>query len=238
MGSLVGALYAVNPRSDTTESTRGLLRQYRSQSEADAQDSGFGMGLLSMLLVAVSGGTALPVLLGGAAGAVYGASTTRPLDHQRLTRVLRRHLSSARFETLPMRFATFHWTLNQTNMDTVVVRSGDVAEAVGDSIANPLIFRELDPIHRPRLDPGGDRVAAVPIEDTCTAFPGHRIVAINTTGRPAMRSAGLQCQVIEIDIPPIDVSNEEVLLLGPAFDRLVEHGYTETTRALRSTVAH
>jgi len=46
----------------------------------------------------------------------------------------------------------------------VAVRDGDLAEAVGASVANPFVFPEMAVAGAPALDPGADRVSATPID--------------------------------------------------------------------------
>jgi hypothetical protein len=112
------------------------------------------------------------------------------------------YYASADVEVLPMPYASFHQHIVGPGVTLVTARSGNLAQAVGKSMANPLIFSRLDIRTQADVDPGLDRVAATPIEDTCKAFPLSRILAINVTGAPAFYQANLPCPVLEIRITP------------------------------------
>ena len=85
----------------------------------------------------------------------------------------------------PLPYVTFYQQQRGDGLVMVDARSGNLAQAIGKSIANPFIFRNLDVVAAGQIDPGGDRVAMTPVYDACRVFPGRRIIALNVTGQPA-----------------------------------------------------
>src|SRR5205814_1812627 len=108
-----------------------------------------------------------------------------------------------------------------------------LAEAVGASVANPLLFPRLDIARASGMDPGADRAAATPIEDACRLFPGANLLAVNVSGRPTFTSAAMACPVREVTVTPPGLAADELATRGPAYQRAVDAGY----RAARSQVA-
>jgi hypothetical protein len=106
----------------------------------------------------------------------------------------------------------------------VEVARGNLARAVGASLANPFVFRELDVRRGGPIDPGLDRVAAVPIEQACSSFPHTAILALNVSGQAPFVSARMRCPAFEvrIDVPAIEA--ERALGDEAVFRRLVDGG--------------
>jgi NTE family protein len=234
MGALVGALYATAPQADTTERFVALARRYEATTRAEARDNGLGLGLLlGAAATIVSSGAALPALAAGA-GYLLGAGRTPTLDRRRLVRVMDDHFGGAPIEALPVGFAALYFVPRGGGVALIAARSGSLAEAVGGSVANPLLFPDVDVARAERLDPGADRVAAVPVEDACRLFPGHDVLAINVTPHPAFVSEGLPCARLEVRLPAPGLSPEEVFAFGPAFERAVAEGERATEAALRA----
>ena len=111
--------------------------------------------------------------------------------------------------------------------DFVESAEGSVAQAVGDSIANPFIFNEIDVRTGGAIDPGIDRVAAVPIEQACNAFPDRRMLAVNVTDKPSFVSTRMHCPAFEVAVP-LDPSAGDPFTDHAAFDKLVEAGKRAT----------
>lgn len=78
------------------------------------------------------------------------------------------------------------------------------------------------------MDPRLDRLAAVPIKDTCDLFPRHQILAINVTGKSA-EYGGVKFPVLEVavdaDVPLSIVPSRACYWgKGPHFERVVQAG--------------
>lgn len=229
MGALVGSVYATNPTEDTTLRFKRLMSAYEEATRAEATSNGAGMGLLGAVLVLASGGAALPVMLGAGAGAAIGASGTNIVDHRRFVSVLNAFYGGAAIEQLPVPYATFYAS-KDGHHDAV---GGNLADAVGGSIANPLIFSDIDVRSAGQIDPGLDRVSATPIDDACRLFPDARLLAVNVSGQAPFYSSRMNCPLLEVTVvvPPHDPAS--VLAGGPGFDDLVRAGYDATAEAIR-----
>ena len=116
----------------------------------------------------------------------------------------------------------------------VVDRSGDLAQAVGASIANPFVFDDVDVTHAPKIDPGSDRVAATPVEDACRLFPDANLLVVNISGAPAFTSSSMRCPVREVMIDVAAPSPEAFLQGGDVFDRAWTVGHDAVTAALET----
>lgn len=221
MGSLIGALYASDPDEDTSELFRDFMDAYVEESRRQGRDSFFGV----LLLGAATGGVgllALPLV------------TIDPLDHSRVVMVLDAELDHVQIQDLPVPFATFYQAREDAGLVMKAARTGNLAAAVGASIANPLIFKDIRIASAHALDPGGDRAAAVPIEDACRLFPDARLIAVNVTGQPVLYSAEMRCPLVEVQVKTGQVDDLTVAKLGPEFYELVKAGYRETMLALQA----
>jgi predicted acylesterase/phospholipase RssA len=233
MGALVGALYASAPGADTRTRFEALARSYVAETERTAARRGLAVGLLFGAVAAVvSGGETVPTLAAGAGGAILGAASTDRLDRERLVQVMGEYFQRARVEALPVRFVTFFQRPRASGLELVAVSAGDLAEAVGSSVANPLLFPDVNAGSAAALDPGADRAAATPVEDACRLFPGMNILAINVTGAPAFTSAAMKCPVLEVRVPPAGIASDAVLAFGPDYDRAIAAGRAATLAAL------
>ncbi len=223
MGSLVGVIYADAPGQDTTARTREFLKQYVAATESEAGGRALFVGLLGFLLAGP---------MGALAGGAVGLGSTDTLDHDRTVDVLRHYLTHTDIESMPVPFMTSYETVVHQSVHLAIARRGDAAKAVGWSIANPFIFKELriQAIHG--FDPGTDRVAAVPVDDACRAFPGSRIIAINVTGRPIYSARDTRCPVMEVRVDVGSVNVRSLMTLGPEFERVVALGRRATERRL------
>ncbi|MBM4342368.1 MAG: patatin-like phospholipase family protein [Deltaproteobacteria bacterium] len=211
MGSVVGALYAADPKADPVERMRGLLQAYVVESERE-----FSKDKLKYLAA-----EAVKRLTDG--GLDLGAF--RRLSHARFVRVLDAALGHRAIEQLALPYATFHQRKDGGGLRLVTVVAGNAADAIGASAANPLIFEDIDLKVAARIDPGADRLSALPVSDACRLFPGARLIAVNVTGEPMALAAGVACPVQHIVVarrPVID--REEAAQGGAEFDRLVAEG--------------
>jgi hypothetical protein len=165
-------------------------------------------------------------------GYALGAVTVTRADRARLVRVLRAELDGARIEALPVPFATFHHERAGEGLNLVVDRTGDLAGAVGASIANPFVFDDVDVTSAPTLDPGADRIVAVPVEDACKLFPGSNLIVVNLSGAPALRPMDLPCPVLEVMVDQAPLPPEAAFRGGPEFDGAFAKGKQAVARAL------
>lgn len=232
VGALVGGLYASAPGQDTTARFRRLARAYLDETERDAQARGIGTGaVLAAVAATLAGGVLVPATA-AAGGYLLGAATTTRADRARLETALRSELASARIETLPIPFATLHHERADQGLVLVIDRSGDLAEAVGASIANPFVFEDVDVTRAQKLDPGSDRVAATPVQDACRLFPEANLLVVNVTGAPAFHDATMHCPLrevmIDVEAPPA----EDFFQGGKAFDRAWTSGHDATAATL------
>lgn len=232
MGALVGALYASAPRDDLTRRYQALLADYRSRTEVEIGRNALIGGFLGAVMAGImTGGTAaLPLALGASAGAASAVQNTARVDLQRFGMVLESFTHQAAIDELPLRYASFHQERSGNGLVLVTVSHGPLAAAVARSMANPFIFEGFDPVAAGFVDPGGDRLAAIPVEDTCRAFPRARLLAINVTGQDIVHSQNMKCPLLEVKI---DVGAVDADALGgqtASFDAVVRQG-EDITRA-------
>lgn len=197
MGALVGSLYATDPGANLRLRYLKLFRAYAEQTEDEALGrgaTGAALGVGAGLLL--GGPVGWLALLGGA----LGASSTEERSHERLHQVLDAFYHHANVEQVPIPFVTFHQKRHGQGLKLVKVSQGNLAEAVLGSISNPFIFPDVDPRSARRLDPGTDRVSAVPVQDACDAFPDSRLIVINVTGRPSFYARDIPCEVLEFRV--------------------------------------
>lgn len=234
VGALVGALYASAPDQNTTARFHRLTDAYVSETEREAATRGVGAGLALAAVASVFSGGVLAPATAALGGYLLGASTTTRADRGRFERVLDAQLGGARIESLPKPFATMHHERAGEGLRLVIDRSGDLAQAVGASIANPFVFQDVDVTSAPALDPGSDRLAATPVDDACRLFPGSNLLVVNVSGTPAVREAGARCPVREVLIQAPRLPPDALLDgAGPGFDQSWRAGYDQVARALR-----
>jgi len=232
VGALMGGLYASAPQVDTTSRFRRLAERYLVETERVAHARGLKVGaLLGALAAGLSGGTLAPA---GAAlgGYLWGAATTSQADRSRLEAVLRDELASARIEGLPISFVTLHHERQAQGLKLVVDGAGDLASAIGSSIANPFVFDDVDVGRAAALDPGSDRVAATPVQDACRLFPDANLLAINLTGAPAFTDREMNCPLLEIRVAVPEVPPAAFFTGGPDFDAAWQAGREAVAAAL------
>ncbi len=227
MGALVGALYAADPSGDTAGHTQAIMARYIQVTKDEAAERAVGAGLLGLVFFG-------PL---GVLAAVPAGASVDMIQHERLVKVLDAYLGGRSIEQLAVPFRTSFVQQSGPNVVFHEVSSGNVAAAVGASVANPLIFAGLDVRSGAPLDPGLDRVAAVPIEQACTSFPNHLIVAVNVTREPSFVSTRMACPAYEIAVE-VPVYPPNVALSSPeAFANTVGAGRDAVARWLRSPAA-
>jgi hypothetical protein len=229
MGALVGSLYASAPEADMRSRYRRFFRDYERETVREATKRGTVGAAVGLLAVILSGGALAPALAAGALGAASGAATVPELSHERFTQVLDRFHHGARIEDLPVRFATFYQEPTVDGLQRVTAMEGSVAGAVAASAANPFLFEDAK---LTRIDPGADRVSAVPVHDACVLFPGSRLIAINVTDEAAFYRPDLGCEVREIRVGMSTTPVEAFKGTGDAFESAWRAGHDAVLRAL------
>jgi len=239
MGALVGALYASAPAEDTEARFRRFAEAYASETKTDAAKNGALGALVGAAVGAALGGegggnkaAVAGAVLGASGGFALGASQTAELDRDRLVRVMDGLLGGARIEALPLPYATTYQQRTDNGLSLVVVRTGDLAQAVGKSVANPFIFTNLDIVGQGQVDPGGDRASMTPVDEACRLFPDSNLLAINVTDEPAFYRADMHCPLREVHVETGPLDAKAVFTLQADFARAVQAGFDATTKAL------
>ena len=240
MGSLVGALYASAPNEDTEALFRRFSNAYVAETKSDATKNGVIGALVGAAIGAAVGGKAgggneaavAGAVIGASGGFAIGAEQTTKLDRDRLVRVMNGILNDARIEALPIPYVTTYQQRSNNGLDLVVTRSGNLADAVGKSIANPFIFTNLNVATQGAVDPGADRASMTPVDEACRLFPDSNLLAINVTDEPAFYRADMRCPLREVRVDPGPLDAEAVFRLQADFDRAVKAGFDATAKAL------
>jgi NTE family protein len=232
VGALVGALFASAPQEDPTERFHRVARAYLAETEREAQVRGMEASVvLTAVAAALTGGTLVPVTA-ALGGYMLGAATVSRADRARFERVLETEFAGARIETLAIAFATLHHERAEQGLTLVVDRSGNLAQAVGASIANPFVFDDVDVPRAAKLDPGSDRVAATPVTDACHLFPDANLLVVNVSGAPAFVDAGMHCPVREVMVDLVAPSPEAFFQGGDGFNQAWKIGHDAIAAAL------
>ena len=235
MGSLVGALYASAPAEDTEARFRRFSEAYVAESQVDAAKNGVMGALLGAAVGAALGGkngAVAGAVVGAGGGFALAAEQTARLDRDRLVRVMNAELGGTRIEALPVAYATTYQQRSENGLTLVVARTGNLADAVGKSIANPFIFTNLDVVKQGQVDPGADRASMTPVDEACRLFPDANLLAINVTGQPAFYRGEMRCPLREVQVDPGPLDAEAVFRLQADFTRAVKAGFDATARAL------
>ena len=233
MGALVGALHASRPEADAEKRLWELVAAYKRGTWHQRLRNGVALaGALAAVTAIATDGEWVPTLAAAAGGLAIGAAATDTMERARLVRAMRATFGDVRVERTPIPFVTFFHRPRGGGVELVTVSSGDLAEAVGSSLANPLLFADVKVREGEPLDPGADRASATPVEDACRLFPQANILAINVTGRPAFYSPAMSCPLREVMLPAAGVTAVDLLASGPATRRAIDAGRNATLRAL------
>jgi predicted acylesterase/phospholipase RssA len=204
MGAVIGGLYATAPNSDLATRYRELIAAYQSKSEQDT-----------------------PVYR---KVAIWLKLSDVEFDNKRFETVMSDYFGRVKIENLPVKFATSYKIRQGNSIRDEGRVSGDLAEAIARSTNNPFIFKsgQLD-----YIDPGIDRMSAIPVEDACRTFQTERIVAVNVTGDSTYYSRQMTCKVTEVKLNIPDFRPEEELSgSGRNFEWLYRVGFDGMTDAL------
>lgn len=223
MGALVGGLFSANPNVDVSYTYRELASRYEQAARTEGSNSMLLGLILGGAMVASGGG---PFLVGGMTGASLGAASVSKMDWGRLSEVLQEQQNGAAIELLPVRFASVHQELTTTGATSETVTRGLLANAVARSIADPLLFEDLEVEAGRSIDPGLDRVSAVPVEAACSLFPGHQLLVSKVIDQAIYTSQAMACPYQEIVVPPSSVDIVAAMSARePEFSQLVDAGY-------------
>jgi len=223
MGAVIGGLYASAPSADLRVRYSQMMGEYIRMTESNK----IGGGLLGLGAVLLSGGALAPAVLGG----MTAQSMVPKFDNKRFRGAMDKYLKGVNIENVPVKFGTSFQRRAGEGLELEVVNKGNLADAISRSANNPFIFQS-DFGSLQHIDPGGDRMAAIPIEDAFRLFRPTRIIVINVTGQRSFYAKDLGCEVQEIMISPENVKSEEAIKgLGEDFDKVFQAGH----RAVRKT---
>ncbi|MDA3951777.1 MAG: patatin-like phospholipase family protein [Spirochaeta sp.] len=220
MGSLVGGLYATAPDSDIAARYAEFIDAYRERSRAAA--------ITDVTRGAIIGGaTATALTIGnvfvGAVGAVAGGAIAfrefEMLENDRFQETLDEFVAGVSVADTPIPFATMYLAKIGNGVQLIVSSEEPLSAAVARSVNNPFLFPDTSLEY---VDPGTDRIAAVPIQEADARFAPDRIIAINVTDAPAVVATSVDAIIEEIRIPNLGDTPVEALDPGTTF---FEHAY-------------
>ena len=204
MGAVIGALYVTAPAANLAARYRDLIASYEKR---------------------IAHETPVYRKIG-----IWLRLTEVEFDNKLFETALRDFWSGVKIEDLPVRFATSYKAREGESIIDVGRVSGDLAEAVARSANNPFIFKNADLNY---IDPGIDRVSAIPVEDAFRLFRPARIIAVNVTGDPVFYSKNVSASVIEVNLNiPAFKPEEELAGTGRNFGWLYKVGYDAMMTAL------
>lgn len=224
MGSLVGGLYATAPDSDIAARYAEFIDAYRERSRgAVITDVARGA------IIGGAAGTALSIgnVVVGAVGAVAGGAIAyrdfEMLENVRFQETLDEFVAGVSVGDTAIPFATSYLAKIGNGVQLVVSGEEPLSAAVARSVNNPFLFPDTSLEY---VDPGTDRIAAVPIQEADGRFTPDRIIAINVTGTPAVVATPVDAIIEEIRIPNLNDTPVEALDPGTThFEHAYESGY-------------
>jgi predicted acylesterase/phospholipase RssA len=214
MGAVIGGLYVTSPSSDLASRYRALIAAFQKRTEA-----------------------ATPVYR---KLAIWLRLTLPEFGNREFELAMRDVFGPVVMEKLPIRFATSYKVREGSGVRDVNRMSGDLAEAIARSANNPFIFKNEQLVY---IDPGMDRMSAIPVEDAFRTFQPDRVIAINATGDPMFHSSEVKCVIeeVKLDIPQLN-PGEELSGNGKDFETLYRVGFDRTMEVLKrlpaAVVAH
>lgn len=217
-GSLVGALYSFDPKSNLKKESKKLLSEYLEKTEKDKFGSASRGFIFGAILTFFSGG-----IFGWETiitSTVLGWDDVDEINLKRTENILNKYFYKQNIEDLSIEFATGYQENNENGIVMKTASKGNLSSAISKSISNPLIFNE-NVKQMKYFDPGSDRVAATPIFDAIQHFKPTKVIAINVTSESAMYFEIKNVEVIEIMVNAVDSSENEVR----GFSQLIEKNY-------------
>lgn len=224
-GALVGALYASAPNEPVAPRLRDYMVEYRQITEGEVVgQAGFGALL----------GLAMFGPLAALGGAVVGADSVNPRELERARLVLERHLGATRLDALPVQFTT---EFLEIQGDGARVReapgSMSLSEAVTTSIANPLLFTDIVLESGLHMDPGMDRLSAIPALLACRRYQASNLLVLNATADEIFSYPGMPCRVREVRVDVgLAFDHADLFRGGRAFQTLMAYGRADVAENL------
>jgi hypothetical protein len=193
-----------------------FAKAYVQATESDVGGGLFTGLVLGVIAVAVTGGTGAALAAGGITGGAMGASSVDIKSLHRMENVLDGYLDHISVQETALPYGTLSQSLEMTGAKLEPKETGSLAEAIIESIANPLIFPKVKVTAGERIDPGSDPTAAVPLRYACERFPNHQFVISNVSGGRVIDEKDMNCDWVEVKPEPVLVSAERAMKASPA----------------------
>lgn len=226
MGSLIGALYASDPQSPLDSKYSEMMNLYTENTKNQVKDNALGGGLLGGLATLIlSGGTlGWETVAGTLLGGYFSADSTDLIENERFTKTLDEYLGNIDISNFEIPYATQFIQQKDNGIEFITLTDGNAAYAVGNSINNPYIFKNTD---LNRLDPGADRISAIPVVEAFKTFNPDRIIVVNVTNNEPIITQEVNCEIKIINISPIEIPDEAFYGGNEYFYNAVEYGYNQ-----------
>ncbi len=225
MGAVIGGLYANKPDANLTLQYRETIAKYIEKTKNSKLFSGLIFGTAALIL---SGG-----VLGWEtiAASIAGAYFTDDFSNSRFEEVLNELFQNKTIEQTKIPFATSYQMRKGQGMDLIISKNENLAHAISKSANNPFIFKNTG---FNKIDPGADRIAAIPIEDACKYFNPTNIIVINVSGNDPVWTSEMNCPITLINIQfENNINFENVIKAnGLDFQKIVELGYKAVNETL------
>jgi predicted acylesterase/phospholipase RssA len=147
------------------------------------------------------------------------AAMSEMLENDRFQETLDEFVAGVSVADTPIPFATMYLAKIGNGVQLIVSSEEPLSAAVARSVNNPFLFPDTSLEY---VDPGTDRIAAVPIQEADARFAPDRIIAINVTDAPAVVATSVDAIIEEIRIPNLGDTPVEALDPGTTF---FEHAY-------------
>lgn len=216
MGSLVGGLYASAPNAELGVRYSEFAKAYVQATESDVGGGLFTGLLLGVLVGAATGGVGAALAVGGVTGGAVGAGSVDLKSLQRMERVLDDYLGHVGVQETALPYGTLSQSLEMRGAKLEPKETGSLAEAIIESISNPLIFPNVKVAAGERIDPGSDPTAAIPLRYACERFNNHQFVISNVSGGRVIDEKDMTCDWVEVKPERILVSSERAMRAYPA----------------------
>jgi predicted acylesterase/phospholipase RssA len=228
-GAIAGSIYATAPLESAPERFERFIDAYLDQTRKDKEDGAVDGAIVLGALGALTGGVGLLVGLG--AGAGLGADNVNDTDRVRFAAVMDRFYGHAALERLPIHFATLYQVQARFGYRMQAASAGNVAQGVSASAANPFLFQDVDVHTAQTIDPGSDRIAAVPVEAACQLYPDAALIVVNVTDQPIFFTGIMPCPVLDVRVP-LQQAGVQAMMRGPEFELYVRAGFDAAAQAL------
>jgi predicted acylesterase/phospholipase RssA len=228
MGSIIGGLYAFKGNSiETYKTTRMFIEKYIHETEKIHKKN--------LIIGSLFGAIICPWC--SVVGGVTGMATTNNLEFDRFINILDDVTEKVHIEDMEIPFATMSYEVkDKTNKKNKLkyeyYGKGNFSEAVKGSIANPLIFKNINTDEK--LDPGVDRSAVVPIQDTFDYFHADLVLAFNASGKEPYYFSEInnRLKIVTLIGPKETFDVEKIFKEEKYFRFIVLKGYLSTLNAL------